>query len=113
MRTKQEIMADATIRFAELNKILAGADLPGFPFETAYANLDDVVNFDDAVIDKWFNECLNKTEELGAAIPTGEGFQPAMVQFKLQLKFIESICEIHSKLLRLLIIAEASEVTLH
>ncbi len=114
MLTKEQIVADATVRFTELNKTLLDADLPPFPIETAYVDLyDELNNGDDAVVTKWFNECMLKTEELGASIPTGSGFHPLMLQFKLQLKFIETVCEIHSKLLRLLIIAEASEVTLH
>lgn len=113
MRTKQEIMADAGGHFAELNQILVTADLPAFPFETVYADVKDVLNFDEGIVDRWFNVCMKKTEELGAAIPTGEGFHPLMLQFKLQLQFIETVCEIHTRLLKLLIITEASEVTLH
>lgn len=114
MLTKEQILADAGARFAELNKTLAAADLPPFPVENAYVDLyDELNNGDEAFVTKWFNDCMLKTEELGASIPTGSGFHPSMVQFKLQIRFIETICEIHSKLLQLLIIAAASEVTLH
>jgi hypothetical protein len=114
MLTKEQIVADATVRFTELNKTLLDADLPPFPIETAYMDLyDELNNGDDAVVTKWFNECMLKTEELGASIPTGSGFHPLMLQFKLQLKFIETVCEIHSKLIMMLIIAARAEVTLH
>ncbi len=113
MLTKEQIVADATVRFTELNKSLVTASLPPFPIETAYANIADYLNGEDAVVTKWFNECMRKTEELGAAIPTGEGFHPLMLQFKLQLQFIETVCEIHTRLLKLLIITEASAHTVH
>lgn len=113
MRTKQEIVADATVRFTELNKSLVTASLPPFPIETAYANIADDLNGEDAVVNKWFNECMRKTEELGASIPTGVRWHPTILQFKLQLTLIDTISEIHTQMLKLLIITEASEVTLH
>ena len=113
MLTKEQIVADATVRFTELNQILVTADLPAFPFETVYADVKDVLNFDEGIVDRWFNVCMKKTEELGAAIPTGEGFHPLMLQFKLQLQFIETVCEIHTRLLKLLIITEPSAHTVH
>lgn len=114
MLTKEQIVADATVRFAELNKILVTADLPPFPIETAYVDLyDELNNGDDAVVTKWFNVCMLMTEELGASIPTGSGFHPLMLQFKLQLTFIKTICEIHTRLVKLMIAAEASAHTVH
>lgn len=114
MLTKEQIVADATVRFTELNKSLVTASLPPFPIETAYVDLyDELNNGVDAVVTKWFNVCMRKTEELGASIPTGVRWHPTILQFKLQLTLIDTISEIHTKMLKLLIITEASEVTLH
>lgn len=113
MRTKQEIMADATIRFAELNKSLVTADLPPFPIETAYVNLDDDLNGDDAIVTKWFNETMRKTEEMISSIKVGADNREKLYQARQQLNLVQNICEIHTRLVKLMIAAEASAHTVH
>lgn len=113
MRTKEQIMADATVRFAELNKTLVTADLPPFPIETAYANLADDLNGEDAVVTKWFNETMRKTDEMIASVQDGVGFHEKLYQAQQQLMCIQNICEIHTKLVKLLLIAAEPTTTLH